>query len=97
MWPVILLPLLWFAPESPWWLVRKDRLDEAERIVRRITDPSMHDEAPGAVAAMVRTNKLELEAMQGEQPRWIDCFKGVDLRRTEISAIAWAAQVMSGG
>ncbi|RSH95538.1 hypothetical protein EHS25_000630 [Saitozyma podzolica] len=97
LWPLILIPLYWFCPESPWWLVRKGRLDDAEAVVRRVSDVSLANEAAGAVAAMVRTNKIELEANQGHNPRWRDCFKGIDLRRTEISAISWATQVMSGG
>ena len=95
IWPLILIPLYWFVPESPWWLVRKGRLDDAEKVVKRITDPSMHDEASSAVAAMVRTNQLELE-INANPPSWLDCFKGIDLRRTEISAIAWGAQVICG-
>lgn len=97
VWPVVLIPLYWFAPESPWWFVRKDRLNDAEASVRRLANPSLDADSAGAVAAMVRTNKLEVEAAQGHNPRWIDCFKGVDLRRTEISALAWSAQVLSGG
>ncbi|CAK7203897.1 hypothetical protein SEUCBS139899_006647 [Sporothrix eucalyptigena] len=34
-------PLFWevyFAPESPWWLVRKDQLDEAEHVLKRLTN-----------------------------------------------------------
>src|SRR5215471_3664267 len=28
-WPIPLFAVLWFAPESPWWLVRRNRTDEA--------------------------------------------------------------------
>jgi SP family general alpha glucoside:H+ symporter-like MFS transporter len=37
VWPVIIIPLLSFAPESPWWLVRKGRIAEAEKSVLRLT------------------------------------------------------------
>lgn len=65
--------------------------------MKRLTDPSMHHEATSAVAAMVRTNQLELEEHSGAEPRWLDCFKGDNLRRLEISALAWGGQVICGG
>ena len=94
---MILVPLYWFVPESPWWYVRKNRLDDAEATVKRLTDRSLHHEATSAVAAMVRTNQLELEEHSGAEPRWLDCFKGENLRRLEISALAWGGQVICGG
>ena len=58
VWPVPLFCILWFAPESPWWLVRKGRLEEAERVVERLAGGS---ELPAAdtVAFMVRTDEIE--------------------------------------
>lgn len=97
VWPLVLIPLYYFCPESPWHLVRKGRLDEAAAVLDRIYDPSVRGDTQAAVAAMVRTNNLELEMAKGEQPRWKDCFRGVNLRRTEISALAWASQVIAGG
>lgn len=43
---------------------------------------------------MVHTNNLEKELESGTS--YWDCFKGVDLRRTEISCIAWGSQTLSG-
>jgi SP family general alpha glucoside:H+ symporter-like MFS transporter len=97
IWPLILIPLYYFCPESPWWYVRKGRLEDAAKSVMRLSATSLHVDASAAVAAMVRTNTLEVEQAKGNQPRWIDCFRGTDLRRTEISALAWASQVIAGG
>ncbi|WVQ65278.1 uncharacterized protein L199_003454 [Kwoniella botswanensis] len=97
VWPVLLIPVLWFAPESPWWYVRKGRLEEAEHSVRRLAAPSLRDEAKQTVAMMVKTNQLEIENMAGERTGWLDCFRGTDLRRTEISTLTWATQVIGGG
>lgn len=36
MWPPVLFVLLWWAPESPWWQVRKNRVAEAEATVARL-------------------------------------------------------------
>jgi len=76
-WPVPLFALLLFAPESPWWLVRKGKLDKAERSVRRLAPSQQKDEARDAVAAMVRTNQLEKDVQ--ESTSWLSCFRGTDL------------------
>jgi SP family general alpha glucoside:H+ symporter-like MFS transporter len=43
---------------------------------------------------MIRTNEIELSNEVGGT--YIDCYKGNDLRRTEISCIAWICQVLCG-
>ncbi|KAG2129320.1 maltose permease [Suillus cothurnatus] len=39
--PVILLAGLPFAPESPWWLVRKGRIDDARKVITRLGGPTI--------------------------------------------------------
>lgn len=43
---------------------------------------------------MVRTNQHELDNQPGCS--YIECFKGSDLRRTEIACVGWMIQVLSG-
>jgi SP family general alpha glucoside:H+ symporter-like MFS transporter len=38
IWPAIVLPILFFMPESPWLLVRKGRTDEALGALHRLGD-----------------------------------------------------------
>lgn len=96
MWPVPLILGIFFAPESPWWLVRKGKLDEAKKSLLRLT--TKHDEtdfdADETVAMMVHTAALE-ERITAGVSYW-DCFRGVDLRRTEIVCCVWAIQNLSG-
>lgn len=94
MWPAILFPIVCFAPESPWWLVRRGRLQDAERSVKRLSRTSGRIEPKQTVAMMVHTNNLEVESETGSS--FLDCFKGVDLRRTEICCMANTAQLLSG-
>ena len=97
MWPIPLLVGICFAPESPWWLVRKGRLDEAERSLRRLTSKNKDgsDFDPSKTVAMIlHTDELEKESSSGT--RYLDCFKGTDLRRTEIACMVWMTQTFCG-
>jgi MFS transporter, SP family, general alpha glucoside:H+ symporter len=96
IWPVPLIIGVYFAPESPWWLVRKGRLDDAKRSLLRLTSAKTAEQfdPDETVAMMVHTAALEEKITAGA--RYIDCFKGIDLRRTEIVCMVWAIQNFSG-
>ena len=46
------------------------------------------------VSLMIKTTQLERDVTQGAS--WIDCFRGSNLRRTEITMIAYACQTFCG-
>lgn len=94
IWPVPLIVICWLAPESPWYLVRKDRLEDAKRSIRRLSNNKTEDQINGQLAMMVHTTKLEAEIEAGTT--YVECFKGVDLRRTEICCLAFIGQILSG-
>jgi MFS transporter, SP family, general alpha glucoside:H+ symporter len=96
MWPVPLALGIFFAPESPWWLVRKGRTEEAKKSLLRLTSKSHESDfdADETVAMMVHTTALEEKTTSGAS--YLDCFKGHDLRRTEIVCMVWAIQNLSG-
>jgi SP family general alpha glucoside:H+ symporter-like MFS transporter len=92
--PVPLFFICLMMPESPWWLVRQGRLDDAERVLKRVTTGAAREEARQTVAMMVHTNNLEKELEEGTS--YLDCFKGTNRRRTEIACITFAGQVLAG-
>lgn len=96
MWPGPLLLGIYLAPESPWWLVRKGRIEDAKRSLLRLTNPSKDTDfdADETIAMMVHTAALEEKITRGSS--YLDCFKGTDLRRTEIVCMVWAIQNLSG-
>lgn len=96
MWPVPLIIGIALAPESPWWLVRKGRNEEARKALLRLTvperDPNFNvDET---IAMMRSTNEMEKQMSEGVS--YWDCFKGVDLRRLEITCMTWSIQTLCG-
>ncbi|KAK1078109.1 hypothetical protein LTR33_007516 [Friedmanniomyces endolithicus] len=96
MWPPFLIIGIFFAPESPWWLVRKGRLVEAKLSLLRLTSLNRETSfsAPETIAMMQHTTALEAHLTHGTS--YLDCFRGVDLRRTEIVCMCWAIQNLSG-
>ena len=94
------IPILtgvFFAPESPWWLVRHEKIPEAKRALLRLTtkdsDPDFN--ADETVAMMQHTNEVE-KYLNGGGVSYLDCFKGTDLRRTEICCMVWCTQALCG-
>ena len=87
--------LIFFAPESPWWLVRKGRKDQALKSIKRLgRRDGTQAAAEDTLAMMERT--VEIEAHTGGQPTLLDLFKGVDLRRTAITCLIYASQNFAG-
>ena len=95
VWPVPLIIGIYLAPESPWWLVRSGRIEEAKEQLLRLTSPKQTDFNPDeTISMMVYTT--EFEKKHTEHTRYLDCFKGVNLRRTETVCMVWAIQTLCG-
>ncbi|KAK3064763.1 hypothetical protein LTS18_004211 [Coniosporium uncinatum] len=91
-WILVIIPGLPFAPESPWWLVRNGRLEEAEWSLQRLASAKVDVQA--TLAVIVETDRLE-QAMEAGST-YLDCFHKVNRRRTEISVGVYCTQVLSG-
>ncbi|KAH8627976.1 General alpha-glucoside permease [Alternaria alternata] len=95
MWPPVLIFATWFSPESPWWLVRKGRIDEARKTLDRLVSaPSGIVNNDHRLAMMQHTIALERKLKVGGS--FLDCFKGTNLRRTEIAMLSWGGQILPG-
>ena len=92
--PPIILGVL-FAPESPTWLVKKGRIEDAKKSLRSLTGSSVdNEEIDQTIAMIAHTNALEKVHLQGTS--YLDCIRGTNLRRTEISCVVWICQVACG-
>ncbi|KAM0263968.1 hypothetical protein ACHAQJ_001003 [Trichoderma viride] len=91
--PTPLLVLIFIAPESPWWLIRRGRKEEAIRSIERLGGESAEN-SQKTLAMMERT--VEIEKQMGGAPTLLDLFKGTDLRRTTITCLMYASQNFAG-
>jgi SP family general alpha glucoside:H+ symporter-like MFS transporter len=96
IWPIPIILVTWLgAPESPWWLVRHGKLDQARTALLKLTSKKNKDfNVEDTLAMMIHTNELEIQQTAGTS--YLDCFKGVDLRRTEVTCITWLIQQTAG-
>ncbi|KAK5169902.1 uncharacterized protein LTR77_005880 [Saxophila tyrrhenica] len=92
VWPPILAVVAALAPESPWYLVRKGRLAEARHALRRLgSKGAQEDHLDNNIAMIYVTNEHERQIEQGTS--YVELFRGVNLRRTEVAVGAWMCQV----
>lgn len=97
IWPVPIIVGVLLAPESPWWLIRRGRVEDAKKALGKLTSSKNADDSfdiDETIAMMVSTNELE-KAVESGTHYW-DCFKGIDLRRTEIVCATWSIQNLCG-
>ncbi|RFU23972.1 hypothetical protein B7463_g12368, partial [Scytalidium lignicola] len=88
-WIFIGLP---FAPESPWYYVRQDRLEDAKKSLQQLYGPGV-DVTP-KLAIIIKTIEDDM-VLQGAAT-WLQCFHGSDLSRTVVSCGVFACQHFTG-
>ncbi|SPO00321.1 related to maltose permease [Cephalotrichum gorgonifer] len=90
---VFLLACLPFSPESPWYLARKGKKEDAARAIRKLFGQDY--DAEKRLLAITAT--IEEEAVQrSAEPGFIECFKGTNLIRTGISTGVFLCQHLVG-
>jgi SP family general alpha glucoside:H+ symporter-like MFS transporter len=108
----ILLVAVAAAPESPYWYLQKGRVEEARRAVKKLVrkgDPLRTEMKLALMRHTIHQEAKQNDALLAAMPKRIagswaawfgkfemDCFKGVDRRRTETASMAWLVQAMCG-
>ncbi|KAK8932675.1 Major facilitator-type transporter ecdC [Metarhizium anisopliae] len=89
---VFLLALLPLSPESPWHLVRRDKRDEAMRVVSGLYGGN---DAVGRLEEIDQTIRHE-KLQGGSELGLVDCFRGTNRVRTGISMGVFLCQHLVG-
>jgi sugar porter (SP) family MFS transporter len=82
-----------FIPESPYWLLSKERKKDALKELRRIFDTEGDVQSQYALMKITVDEAAQISAKSGT---YIDCFKKKDLRRTLLIIFAFIMQAFSG-
>lgn len=82
-----------FVPESPWWLARMGRRDQAKKALRQLYGSDVDVEIK---LVNLEATIAEEEAASSEQGSIIQCFKGTNLIRTTISICIFLCQHFTG-
>ncbi|KAI8664694.1 MFS domain-containing protein [Fusarium sp. Ph1] len=95
MWPLLLVVGIFFAPESPWWLVRHGKIDEAKAVLHQLQSRKRTDfDVDNRIALMIATTQHEHEVNTGTT--YAACFRGTNCRRTIIAMGCSLAQGLCG-
>jgi len=88
----IMLPALPFAPESPWYFVKRGDQAGAERSLKQLY--GQQTDVRHTLAVITRTIEADIELSNSS--KWIQCFQGTNLVRTMVSVGVFACQHLSG-
>ncbi|OJJ94631.1 hypothetical protein ASPACDRAFT_1877506 [Aspergillus aculeatus ATCC 16872] len=96
-WAVGSLALVGFAltPESPVYLIRRGKVEQAKKVLGRIY--SMHSNAEDRIAYLIQTMVEEQSRASNEAASYLDCFRGTNLKRTLTVAFLYSTNNWVGG
>lgn len=91
--PILSIGLI-FAPESPWWLARQGRMEEAEQALRRLSVESPKIDIKATLANIEATTLHEIEVEK--DTTFLECFRASSRARTEVAIMVQIFQVITG-
>jgi sugar porter (SP) family MFS transporter len=94
LWAIIVILTMPFMPDSPRWLVKKGRVDEARSVMAALSDTE-----PDSSAVTDAIREIEVSLALAGEARFLDVFRNGDLRlfhRTCLAAAGQIFQQMSG-
>lgn len=87
VWPLPLFVAAYLAPESPWNAVRRNQVEEARSSLMRLSSNTPDKEAEVEATLAYIQYVTEMEMAETENATFWECFRGTNLRRTEIVSV----------
>lgn len=84
VWPIPLFIGAYLAPESPWNAVRRNKMDLARKSLTRLHQDTPDKEQTVEASLAYIKYVTDLEQAETANASFLDCFRGTNLRRTEI-------------
>ncbi|PVH71105.1 general substrate transporter [Cadophora sp. DSE1049] len=95
--PSIVILTVYFWPESPVWLCRVKKPEQAKAALRRIHGSDNEIDIEGIFAQIQDTIAHEDATKEAtSSASYLECFKGADRRRTLICMFVYGCQYLSG-
>lgn len=92
---LLMIGLVWLVPESPRYLVTRDRNEKARANLRKIRGESYTNaEIDAEIEATIKFTALERQI--DASTSYLDCFRGTDRRRTLIAIMMMVGQQFMG-
>lgn len=91
--PVLIMAFVPFLPDSPRWLLSKDRPADALHSMRRLR--TREEVASGACAEELAVIQVQLQ-QRVHKASWLDCFRGTNARRTGLVIAYYIYQQITG-
>lgn len=88
VWPLPLMLGAYLAPESPWNAVRRNDIDQARHSLTRLRQNNEGRELEVEKTLAYIKYTTQLEKAETANASYLECFKGTNLRRTEIVSIS---------
>ncbi|KAF2185327.1 maltose permease [Zopfia rhizophila CBS 207.26] len=89
---IVFLP---FAPETPWYLVRKGKREQALKAIRSLYGDAIDvDRKLAAIEATIEDE--ERSPVKSNEAGWMECFRGTNRLRTGISTGVFLCQHLVG-
>jgi MFS family permease len=88
---------LFILVESPWWLLMKGKREQARKSLEYLYSWQKNVDIDAKFAELEYTLRKEAEAKElQKQSSYLECFKGVDLRRSFVAAFPQASSNLAG-
>lgn len=95
--PSFIILTIYFWPESPVWLCRVNKPEQAKAALRKIHGSNSSIDIEGLFAQIQETvNHENAEKEANSTAGYLECFKGADRHRTLICMFVYGCQYLSG-